>query len=112
MAETRGTPLRTATLPPCSTVAVGDIVRDGDGPYDFGRVTEILDDGHNGPIIAAYRQMAAGAGGLGVPLLRRPSQPVEVALEGLSEAEAREQYRLEAARRVTRRLNARGGYGW
>jgi hypothetical protein len=110
MTEARGTPLRTAQLPPGSTVAVGDIVRDGDGPLDFGRVTEILDDGHHGPIIAAYRQMGGNAGGLGVPKLMRLAHPPEVALEGLSEAEAREEYRMEAARRVTRRLNAQGGY--
>jgi hypothetical protein len=107
MDEAREAPSRTAQLPPGSTVAVGDIIRDGDGPHDFGRVTEILDDGHHGPVVAVYRRAREG---LGVPKLLRLPMPVDVALEGLSAAEAEEQYRMEAARRVVRRLNAQGGY--
>jgi hypothetical protein len=110
MDEPRGQSLRTVELPHGSVVAVGDVVRWGDEPLAFGRVTEVLDDGRRGPIVAAYRQLGGTAGGLGVPRLLRLPQPVVVALDGLDREEARREYDLEAARRVTRRLNAQGGY--
>jgi hypothetical protein len=109
MDEPRGQSLRTVELPHGSVVAVGDVVRWGDDPLAFGRVTEVLDDGKRGPIVAAYRQFGNGTRGLGVPKLMRPSRPPVVALEWVPDAVAREQYRMEAARRVVRRLNVQGG---